>query len=89
MRALADGRVYSGRQALANGLTDAIGGEAEARQWLSEEMGVGADLPIVDVTIGDETEAWLPGLCSLSENMALSERLTLDGLVAVWHPDVS
>lgn len=87
VRTLADGRVYSGRQALANGLIDAIGGEAEARQWLSEEMGVAADLPIVDVTIGDETEAWLPGLRSLSENMLLSERLTLDGLVAVWHPD--
>jgi protease-4 len=88
VRTLADGRVYSGRQALANGLIDAIGGEAEARQWLSDEMGVAAGLPIEDVIIGDEADAWLPGLRSLSENMLLSERLTLDGLVAVWHPDV-
>lgn len=88
VRTLADGRVYSGRQAVANGLIDAIGGEAEARDWLTEEMGVAADLPTKDVTIGDETDAWLSELRSLSENMLLSERLTLDGLVAVWHPDL-
>jgi len=88
VRTLADGRVYSGRQALANGLIDAIGGEAEARDWLSTEMDVAADLPAEDVTIGDDAEAWLPELRGLSEKMLLSERLTLDGLVAVWHPDL-
>ena len=31
---LADGRVYTGRQALQNGLIDAIGGENEALAWL-------------------------------------------------------
>src|SRR4051794_13247388 len=31
VRALADGRVFTGRQALAEGLVDAIGGEREAR----------------------------------------------------------
>ena len=30
---LADGRVYTGRQARALGLIDAIGGETEARAW--------------------------------------------------------
>ncbi|MFP6745832.1 MAG: S49 family peptidase, partial [Alphaproteobacteria bacterium] len=88
VRTLADGRVYSGRQALANGLIDAIGGEAEARDWLSTEMDVAADLPAEDVTIGDNAEAWLPELRGLSEKMLLSERLTLDGLVAVWHPEL-
>ena len=33
---LADGRAFSGRQALANGLVDAIGAEAEVRKWLAE-----------------------------------------------------
>ena len=35
---LADGRVYTGRQAKANGLVDALGGEAEARDWLDGEV---------------------------------------------------
>src|ERR1700761_8378696 len=34
VRALADGRAYTGRQALALGLVDAIGGEREAKAWL-------------------------------------------------------
>ena len=37
VRALADGRVFTGRQALAAGLVDAIGGEQEARAWLAAE----------------------------------------------------
>src|SRR6185437_7227445 len=34
VRELADGRAYTGRQALQLGLVDAIGGEHEARAWL-------------------------------------------------------
>ena len=36
VRELADGRAYTGRQALALGLVDQIGGEIEARAWLAE-----------------------------------------------------
>jgi len=46
---LADGRVMTGRQALAAGLVDAIGGEAEARAWLAASRGVPANLPARDV----------------------------------------
>ena len=42
VRALADGRAFTGRQALAAGLVDAIGGEAEARAWLAAEKQVPA-----------------------------------------------
>ncbi len=48
-RALADGRVFTGRQALAAGLVDAIGGEREARAWLAAERQVPEALPIRDV----------------------------------------
>src|SRR5271166_6618241 len=37
VRKLADGRAYTGRQALKLGLVDAIGGEADARAWLEQE----------------------------------------------------
>ncbi|HEV7458033.1 MAG TPA: signal peptide peptidase SppA [Roseococcus sp.] len=49
VRAVADGRVMTGRQALALGLLDAIGGEAEARAWLAEQHEVPRDLRVRDL----------------------------------------
>ena len=49
VRELADGRVLTGRQALALGLVDAIGGEAEARRWLAETHSLPADLRLRDL----------------------------------------
>ncbi|MCB2081643.1 MAG: signal peptide peptidase SppA [Rickettsiales bacterium] len=46
---LADGRAFTGRQALENGLIDAIGGEEEAIKWLEEEKKVKSGLPIYDI----------------------------------------
>ena len=48
-RQAGDGRVFSGRQALALGLVDALGGEPEARAWLAEARGVPVSLPVRDV----------------------------------------
>ena len=46
--AAANGGVFTGRLALANGLIDAIGGEPEAIAWLeSREQGLG-ELPVRD-----------------------------------------
>ncbi|MFM7347350.1 MAG: signal peptide peptidase SppA [Tagaea sp.] len=90
-KTLADGRVYTGRQALANGLIDQIGGVNEARAWL-EEKGVSGDLPLREIKVWRE-EDWLGGLARASIRAVfgktyLPERLTLDGLVAVWHPEL-
>src|SRR5205085_10361658 len=52
VRSLADGRAYTGRQALSLGLVDAIGGEQEAKAWLASEKGVSARLPVEDVSTG-------------------------------------
>nr|WP_314073581.1 signal peptide peptidase SppA [uncultured Roseococcus sp.] len=46
---LADGRVMTGRQAVAAGLVDEIGGENEARNWLAANRGVAAELPARDI----------------------------------------
>jgi len=46
--ALADGRVYSGHQALEAGLIDEIGGEEAAIGWLTTKRGVDARLRIID-----------------------------------------
>ena len=85
-RALADGRVFTGRQAVANGLIDAIGGEAEARDWLAAERDISRRLPVIDLTIHDPSEGWLANARVFSQNMLLPERLTLDGLISLWHP---
>lgn len=45
---LADGRIFTGRQALEFNLIDEIGGEKEAVAWLAEEHGIDAELPIKD-----------------------------------------
>jgi protease-4 len=50
-RALGDGRVYTGRMALENGLIDQIGGETEALEWLRAARGVAADLPVREVEV--------------------------------------
>ena len=45
---LVQGRIYSGRQALANKLIDEIGGEGEAVRWLETKRNVTKDLKVVD-----------------------------------------
>ena len=58
-RALGDGRVFTGRMALEEGLIDAIGGEAEARAWLTEMRGVPSDAPVRDVEPNREDDGLL------------------------------
>lgn len=86
---LADGRVYTGRMAKANGLIDAIGGEAEALAWLRDERKIDRGLSVRDVRIRRDVEDWFGGLTGLARKMVLSERLRLDGLVSVWHPQLN
>ncbi len=58
-RALADGRVLSGRQALAAGLVDAIGGEREARDWLASTHAIPADTPVEELDPRNRAERLL------------------------------
>jgi len=88
VRSLADGRVFTGRMALKEGLIDAIGGEREALQWLTEKKGLAKDLPVRKLKIKRDVETWLENMSSLARKTVLSERLTLDGLVSVWHPQL-
>ncbi len=88
---LADGSVYTGRQAKAAGLIDQLGGEAEAREWLATR-GVPRSLPSRKIEVERDDDFW-PGvarsmIAAVTGKTYLSERLTLDGLVAVWHPDL-
>ncbi|MCG8441473.1 MAG: signal peptide peptidase SppA [Caulobacterales bacterium] len=98
-RAVADGRIFTGRQALAERLVDTLGGEDEARGWLEDERGVSRDLPLVDwrsseipfanlaATSARRIAALLgidPALLPFAER-ALPRHLFVDGLLMVWH----
>jgi protease IV len=92
---VSDGRIFSGRMAVKEGLIDALGGEDEAIAWLETEKGIAKDLSIEEwqppkpwleealgASIGDLILQSV-GLKGLPE---ASERARLDGLLALWHP---
>ena len=85
---LADGRAFSGRQAFANGLIDAIGAEPEVRKWLAEKHKIADDLPIKDVKVVDDDKTWRDLLDSKIGKFLFSERLSLDGVISLWQPNL-
>jgi protease-4 len=89
VRALADGRVYTGRQALKLGLIDAIGDEQDARTWLETAKGVSAKLPVTDISTDNwASRAFASQLSSVVESVwktLISQSVTLDLPAALWH----
>jgi protease-4 len=89
VRTLADGRAYTGRQALGLGLVDAIGGEREAKDWLVSAKGVPAGLPVQDLSDGGIAGRTLSGeLSTVVFSMwktLISQSVSLDGALAVWQ----
>ncbi len=96
VRVLADGRVYSGRQALKEGLIDKIGGEEEALAWLGTEKKI-TDLEVFDWFNRpslDPTGLGFSALDGVAKSLGLeldsvrkvTERVKLDGLLVLWHP---
>lgn len=84
--ALADGRIYTGRQAVVSGMVDALGGEPEARTWLSSVKGVDPDLDVRDVRIADGEGRLRDLVSSITQKVFFSETLRLDGLISLWQP---
>lgn len=96
---LADGSIFTGRQALANKLVDELGGEREAIAWLGTK-GVDAELRVVEWKKKDDSgflsllrsRASLSGVENLSQTVRVllgeigGEHLFLDGLLSLWHP---
>jgi protease-4 len=97
-RRLADGSIYTGRQALRLALIDAVGGDDEARAWLAREKGISADLPAREWKadesffdyLGSNALAGMAHLIGLDpfETAIIPRRLTVDGLLSVWQAPV-
>ena len=102
LETVTDGRVFTGRQALALRLIDQIGNEKTAIAWLTTEKGIKPGMPVRDwqlkPRISDLSVLHLAaaalldavGLSALAQRIEGSvqavERLNLDGLLALWHP---
>jgi protease-4 len=91
--ALADGSIFTGRQAVANKLVDEVGGEREAIAWLAKK-GVNADLPVIEWKRRSSEGGWLLSSAArwlglpdagILLGRAVGDRVFLDGLVSVWH----
>lgn len=85
VRAVADGRVLTGRQALERKLVDAIGGEPEARAWLAAERGVSENLPVRDVQTRGTAERLLGSVVQGVVKSVLSEWVGVDWPLPLWH----
>lgn len=99
--ALANGAVFTGRQAVQNKLIDGLGGEEEAVAWL-DSKGVSKDLPKLEwkpessdtgFSLRDliiHAGARLLGVPQQADGLLkeiANDRIFLDGLLSVWHVD--
>ena len=85
VRKLADGRAYTGRQALKLGLVDEIGGETEALDWLAKEHGISADTPVRDVQPGSFYDRTIGATLSSFWQAAVGSTLAPTGAWAIWQ----
>jgi protease-4 len=90
VRELADGRAYTGRQALALGLVDQLGDAGDAMDWLTANAGVATGLPIRELRTTSRVEAMVAEsigpLLEKSVKTYLYQGVALDGAKAVWQP---
>ncbi len=85
---LADGRVYSGKRAVDMKLIDSIGGENEAISWLETEKKIPKGLKIIDESPNPPLGVLEQLTQSTFGKFFQNSRIKLDGLVAMWHPDL-
>ncbi len=104
---VADGRVFTGRQAVELKLVDALGDEKAAVAWLEANKNVKKGLPVRDYKLqprfGDLTFLRAAasitldavGLSTIARHVEQSgvgqavDRLSMDGMLALWYPAAS
>jgi protease IV len=98
VKILSDGRVYTGRQAVAEKLIDELGGEEKAIAWMRKEKKLSDGIEVKDWALPSEDKGLFGlglritsgalkalGLPDLAKQAQLQK---LDGLVSVWHPSL-
>ncbi len=89
VRKIADGRPYTGQQALKLGLVDAIGGQPEARRWLAQNRGIPASLPVQEISdqgfIARTLSSMLTPVVNAVVKSIGTQWLTLDARAVLWQ----
>ena len=100
LQTTADGRVFTGHQAIDLKLIDELGDERTALAWLGKEKNVDTKLPVRDYNLHSRFSDLsflhaaalallkLVGLSSMADRLEWStmQGFNLDGLLALWHP---
>lgn len=88
VRELADGRVYTGHQAVKLQLIDGLGGEEEALDWLVKEKKINKHLKLREIKAEPEIDSLFSKLEGyLGVKIFGKSMVGLDGLVSIWqHP---
>lgn len=101
LKVVADGRVFTGRQALPLKLIDELGGEIEAKKWLETEKKISSNLSIEDWKRVEKNKPFnlLRNLSSLSSTIGfqslavglnqiagVAEQAQHTGLMMIWTP---
>jgi len=104
LKAVADGRIYTGKQGLSLQLVDQLGDDQDAFAWLVAQKGLEKDLKIRRYKPDQSLDryglikglafasdlAGLSGLASALRNLDQDHQaVVLDGLLALWHPEAS
>jgi len=85
---IADGRIFTGRQAMKNDLVDSLGGENAAINWLATEKNIDRNLPVKDIKM-DDLPMWARQLSSkYLGGIFTKARGDLNGLLALWEPNL-
>jgi protease IV len=100
--ALADGSVFTGRQAVKNRLIDELGGQEQSVAWL-QGKGIDAKLEVIEwERAPDRTAGFLPAFSARVMEQVLGlpagtgaqmregieKHMFLDGLLSLWHVDL-
>lgn len=76
---VANGAVFTGRQALETGLVDEIGGEPEAIAWLESREPALEDLPVRDWEVEDERPFWARAVAGAVSSGGILGEMSLSG----------
>ncbi|NHN87801.1 signal peptide peptidase SppA [Acetobacter conturbans] len=98
VRVLADGRPYTGEQALKIGLIDNLGGHEDAQAWLAKASGVPEAAKIVEIGAQQKTFNWKRRVLGWFGGVVMSwfgldadiflpqANVGIDGAVSIWKP---
>ena len=100
---VSDGRIFAGDQALTLKMIDEIGSEEQALAWLAKEKGVDNDTRIIDwkikprdnffgltdaLALGARLAGFETLALSIDQAAEAQKKLSLDGVLVLWHPSL-